>query len=184
MLFPQVDLDPRSIRVAMISECPPPDRSDYFYMSGSGAFFRTTKAAFQDAGVAIETYEDVTRMGIYLTTAIKCNKTGYLVSVKTIQECALRFLKPELEQFPNIGIIMCMGDFAIRAVNYIYKETFNIRPIPPGSTYKIRRQEHIHNGIRFFPSYTHTGDSFTIEKAKRQMIAEDIRTALSYLKSS
>lgn len=181
MLFPELDLDPRNIRIVMISECPPADRADYFYGSSAGAFFRTTRTAFRDAGAAIETYEDLTRMGIYLTTAIKCGKTGYLVSAKTIKECAVRFLQPELEQFPDIGMILCMGDFAIKAVNYIYKEKYGKSPIPAGSTYKIRRQEHIQNGIRFLPSYTHTGDSFDIEKVKRQMIAEDIRAALAYL---
>jgi len=183
MIFPQPDLDPRNIRIVMISECPPANRSDYFYESSSGAFFQTTKTAFHDAGVVIENYGDLTRKGIYLTTAIKCSKTGYLVSAKTIKECAFRFLKPELEQFPHIGMIMCMGDFAIKAVNYVYKEKYGKSPIPAGSTYKIRNQEYIQNGIRFLPSYTHTGASFNIEKVKRQMIAEDIRTALGYLKS-
>ncbi len=183
MIFPRPDLDPRDIRVVMISECPPADRSDYYYESGSGAFFQTTRTAFRDAGCAIETYEDLTRMGIYLTTAIKCGKRGYLVSAKTIRECALRFLKPELEQFPDIGMILCMGDFAIKAVNSVYKEKHGKSPIPSGSTYKIRKQEYIRNGVRFLPSYTHTGESFNIEKVKRQMIAEDIRTALDYLKA-
>ena len=183
MIVSQPDLDPRNIRIVMVSECPPADRQDYFYGSSSGAFFRTTRTAFSDAGAAIETFEDLTGMGIYLTTAIKCNKTGYLVSAKTIKECALRFLKPELEQFPNIGMILCMGDFAIKAVNYVYKEKCGKNPIPAGSTYKIRNQEYVQNNIRFLPSYTHTGDSFNIEKVKRQMIAEDIRTALAYLKS-
>lgn len=183
MIFPRPDLDPRNIRVVMVSECPPAKKLDFFYESCSGAFFQTTRMAFRDAGAAIETYEDLTRMGIYLTTAIKCNKTGYLVSAKTIKECALRFLKPELEQFPEVGMILCMGDFAIKAVNYVYKEKFGKSPIPAGSTYKLRTQEYVQDGIRFLPSYTHTGDSFNIEKVKRQMIAEDIRTALAYLKS-
>ncbi len=183
MIFPKPDLNPQKIRIVMVSECPPANRTDYFYESGSGAFFQTTKTAFRDAGAVIETYEDLARMGIYLTTAIKCNKTGYLVSAKTIKECALRFLKPELEQFPDIRMILCMGDFAIKAVNYVYKEKYGKSPIPAGSTYKIRKQEYSQNGIRFLPSYTHTGDSFNIEKVKRQMIAEDIQTALAYLKS-
>jgi len=183
MIFPQPDLDPGKIRIVMISECPPAEREDFFYGTSNGAFFRTTRMAFSDAGAAIETYDDLTRMGIYLTTAIKCGKTGYLVSAKTIKECAVRFLKPELEQFPHVGMILCMGDFAIKAVNYVYKEKYGKSPIPPGSTYKIRSQEYIQNGIRFLPSYTHTGDSFNIEKVKRQMIAEDIRTALAYLES-
>lgn len=82
MILPQPDLNPRNIRVVMISECPPADRSDHFYESSSGAFFQTTRTAFQDAGAAIETNEDLTGMGIYLTTALKCGKTGYLVSKK------------------------------------------------------------------------------------------------------
>lgn len=183
MMFPRVDPDPETIKIVMISECPPVARSDYFYEDNSGAFFQTTKTAFLDAGISINTYQDITGMGIYLTTAIKCNKTGYLVSARTIKECALRFLKTELGQFPNIAVIMCMGDFAIKAVNYIYKEKFHENPIISGSTYKIRKQEHILNGIRFLPSYTHTGESFNIEKVKRQMIAEDIKTALSYISS-
>ncbi|MNE84123.1 hypothetical protein D3C80_1809960 [compost metagenome] len=74
-----------------------------------------------------------------------------------------------------------MGDFAINAVNYIFKRRFGVRIIPSGSTYKIRNQEYIYNGIRFYPSYTQTGDSFNIEKSKRTMIAEDIRSAMEYL---
>ena len=73
-----------------------------------------------------------------------------------------------------------MGDFAIKAVNYIYKEQFKKQAIRSGSTYKIRNEEHILNNIRFFPSYTQTGDSFNIEQSKRRMIAEDIKKALSY----
>jgi len=38
------------------------------------------------------------------------------------------------------------------------------------------------NGIRVFPSDTHTGDSFNIEKSKRRMIAEDIKEALDYIR--
>ena len=166
----------------MISEAPSPIVSDYYYESISGSFFQTTQIAFQDAGITVNTYEDITSLGFYLTTAIKCCKTGYLVSAKTIKECSLRFLKTELMQLPNINIIMCMGDFAIKAVNYIYKNMYKKQPIKSGSTYKIRKEEHIFNNIRFIPSYTQTGKSFTIEKSKRRMIAEDIKTVMNYLK--
>ncbi len=76
-----------------------------------------------------------------------------------------------------------MGDFAVKAVNYICKEKNHTYPIPSGSTYKIRNQEHIQDGIRFLPSYTHTGENFGIEKVKRQMIAEDIKKPLEYVAS-
>ena len=176
-----MSINPETVEVVMVSECPPANKSDYFYENASGAFFQTTKTAFEDAGIVINEYKDLTDMGIYLTTAIKCCKKQYLVSAKTIKECALRFLRIELGQFPNVKVIMCMGDFAIKAINYIYKEEHNIRPIGAGSTYKIRNDKHVFNNIRFFPSYTQTGDSFSSEKSKRRMIAEDIEGALGYL---
>jgi uracil-DNA glycosylase len=184
IMFPKIKINPDNIKIVMISEAPPENHSDYFYESISGSFFQTTKMAFKDAGIIINNYEDLTSMGIYLTTAIKCHKIGYLVSAKTIKECSLKFLKIELAQLPNIKIIMCMGDFAIKAVNYIFKEKYGKHPIKSGSTYKIRNEEHVLNNIRFLPSYTHTGDSFNLEKSKRRMIAEDIKKALSYLKEN
>lgn len=182
IIFPRIKINPDIIRIVMISEAPPLNRSNYFYESISGSFFQTTKMAFKDAGIIINNYEDLTNIGFYLTTAIKCCKTGYLVSAKTIKECSLRFLKTELAQLPNIKIVMCMGDFAIKAVNYIYKEKYKKNPIKSGSTYKIRNEEHVLNKIRFLPSYTQTGDSFNIEKSKRKMIAEDIQKAVGYLR--
>ncbi len=180
IIFPRIKINPNIIRIVMISEAPPVNRSNYFYESISGSFFQTTRMAFKDAGIIVNNYEDLTSMGIYLTTAIKCCKIGYLVSAKTIKECSLRFLKTELAQLPNIKIIMCMGDFAIKAVNYIFEERYKRNPIKSGSTYKIRNEEYVFNNIRFLPSYTQTGDSFNIEKSKRKMIAEDIQKALSY----
>lgn len=166
IIFPKIEINPDIIKIIMISEAPTENPSDYFYESLSGSFFKTTQTAFKDAGIIINNYEDLTNMGIYLTTAIKCSKIGYLVSAKTIKECALRFLKFELTQFPNIKMIMCMGDFAIKA----------------GSIYKIRNEKHTLNNIIFLPSYTQTGESFNIEQSKRKMIAEDIKKAFKYLK--
>lgn len=183
MIFPQVTIDTNLIRLVMISEAPSVDSSNYFYKDTSASFFQTTMMAFQDAGVCIKDYKDLTDMGVYLTTAIKCCKKNYLVSMKTIKNCA-NILEMELSQFSNIKVIMCMGDFAIKAINSIYKRKSGIIPIRPGSTYKIRKEIFEANGIRFYPSYTQTGDSFNIEKIKRQMIAEDIENALNYIRNS
>ena len=181
IIFPEVNIDPDKVKLVMISESPPLDHSNYFYKSNSGSFFQTTKKAFQDAGIIANDYNDLTELGIYLTTAIKCSKKDYVVSSKTIKECS-KILEKELNQFPNIKVIMCMGDFAIKAINYIYKDKYKITPIKSGSTYKIRKEKHFYNNIRFFPSYTQTGDSFNLEKSKRRMIAEDIKRVLEYLK--
>jgi len=177
-----VQMDPECIRLIMISEAPSADLSNYFYKNISASFFQTTMSSFQDAGIEIKTWDDLTSMGIYLTTAIKCPKKDYLVSSRTIKNCAA-ILQKELSQFPDIRAVMCMGDFAIKAINHIYKVTAGIAPIKPGATYKIRKEIFELNGIRFFPSYTQTGDSFNIEKSKRRMIAEDIKTALSYVQA-
>ncbi len=180
MIYPQVAMDTKKIKLIMISEAAPENKENYFYKDTSAKFFQTTMLAFQDAGIDIKCYEDLTEMGIYLTTAIKCSKKDYLVSSQTIKNCS-KILELELLQFPNIKIIMCMGDFAIKAINYIYKSRTGTAPIKSGSTYKIRKEKHELNGIRFFPSYTQTGDSFNIEKVKRKMIAEDIRNAIDIL---
>jgi hypothetical protein len=37
--------------------------------------------------------------------------------------------------------------------------------------------------MKVFPSYVQAGPAFFIEKSKRRMIAEDIATALAYVRS-
>lgn len=163
----------------MISEALPKELSDYFYTTEKGAYFKTTQLALADAGYGVHSYEELTEKGIYLTTAIKCSKQGYLVSANTIKNCSF-LLENEIAPFQQVKAIMCMGDFAIKSVNYIFKRKQGVKVIPSGSTYKIRDQEYLFNGIRFYPSYTQTGDSFNIEKSKREMIAEDIKSAFAY----
>ena len=177
-IFPKVDLKPARIRLIMISEAPPIDRTQYFYESPSGSFFRTTQMAFADAGIPILSYVDLTRMGVYLTTAIKCSKKGYAVCSSTIKGCSL-LLEAEITQFPNIKVVMCMGDVAIKAINSIGKRSNGVNVIPTGSTYRIRDRTYEQGGIRYFPSYTQTGDSFDIEKVKRRMVSEDIKQAMA-----
>jgi uracil-DNA glycosylase len=87
MIYPAISIDTNLIKLVMISEAPSVDNSNYFYKDLSAAFFQTTKMAFFDAGIEINDYNDLTKMGIYLTTAIKCSKQDYLVSARTIRNC-------------------------------------------------------------------------------------------------
>ena len=174
------EIDPAAIKLVMISEAPTTDRDDFFYADLSGSFFRNTQTAFSDAGFAISDYSDLTRLGVYLTTAIKCSKRDYLVGADTLKACS-HILEQEMGQFPKVRVIMCMGNFAIKAVNHITKRTARTRAIPAGSTYKIRQGVFELDGVRYFPSYTQTGPSFNIEKSKRAMIAEDIGRAMECL---
>jgi uracil-DNA glycosylase len=76
---------------------------------------------------------------------------------------------------------MLMGDFAIKAVNYIAKRQLGKKVIPSGSTYKIRGKEYLFGDIRVFPSYLQAGKAYFIEQSKRQMIKEDLHHAIKIL---
>ena len=177
-IVPDVDLNTEKISVIMISEAAPESSADYYYSGGSPLFEQTTVQAFNDAGAAVTSMQDIIDIGVYCTTAVKCGKTGYGIKSGTIEECS-EILEKELALFPNIKVFMLMGDVAIKAINYIAKRAGEGRVIPAGSTYKIRGQEYFFRGRRAFPSYLQAGPSFFIEKSKRRMIAEDIIAALS-----
>ncbi|MCJ7606176.1 MAG: uracil-DNA glycosylase [Dehalococcoidales bacterium] len=175
---PDADMDPAAIRILMITEAPPNDTADYFYAPGNPFYLQTVMQAFRDAGAAVTTIRDILDMGIYITTAVKCGKTGYAISPQTIQRCS-RLLEEETGLFPNLKVFMLMGDVAIRMMNGIWKKQTGAKVIPAGSTYKIRGQAYYLGDKRVLPSYTPAGKNFLIEKSKRRMVAEDIRTALA-----
>ena len=165
----------------LISEAAPADPGDYYYAKGSPLFLQTTLQAFNDAGAKVSSLRDILALGVYLTTAVKCGKTGYGIKASTIEECS-SILRKEMAQFPNVGAFLLMGDVAIKAINCIAHEAGEQRVIPVGSTYKIRGHEYFFQGKRVFPSYVQAGPIFLIEKSKRKMIAEDIAAALGLVK--
>ncbi|MBT3362204.1 MAG: uracil-DNA glycosylase [Chloroflexi bacterium] len=167
----------------MIAEAAPVSPNDYFYAPGNPLFAQTSVLAFNDAGAKVRSMNDILDMGVYLTTAVKCGKTGYGIKAKSIEICS-HILEKELALFPNVKVIMLMGDAAIRSANYISKRLGEGRAIPAGPTYKTRCGKHFFRGMRAFPSYTHAGPSFFIEKSKRKMIAQDIGDALSIVAQS
>ena len=177
-LIPDIEVEPERIRAIMVSEAPPETASDYFYAQGNPFYLQTTVQAFNDAGFKISSIKDLLDLGVYITTAIKCAKTAYAISPETVENCCLRILDKELDLFPKTKNILFMGDTAIKALNCIAKRKTGKRIIPTGSTYKIRKNKYFYNQLRVFPSYLQTGKSYLIEKSKRKMIAEDIKTAL------
>lgn len=177
-MIPDVELAAEKVAIIMISEAAPADAGDYYYAEGEPLFEQTTVQAFNEAGVEVSSMDDIVNLGVYLTTAVKCGKTGYGIKAATIKACSY-ILAEELVLFPNVRAFMLMGDVAIKAVNYMAKRAGEGRVIPAGSTYKIRGGEYFFGGRRAFPSYLQAGPSFFIEKSKRRMIAEDIAAALS-----
>lgn len=175
---PAIDVDPAKVAIMLISEAAPANPGDYYYAGGESLFEQTTVQAFRDAGAQVSSVQDILGLGVYLTTAVKCGKTGYGIQTATIQTCSL-LLEKEIALFPNVRVFLLMGDVAIKAVNHVAKRAGEGRVIPAGSTYKIRGQEFFFRGRRAFPSYVQAGPSFFIEKSKRKAIAQDIAAALA-----
>lgn len=177
-VVPAVQVKPDDISIILISEAAPADPGDYYYAEGKPLFLHTTLQAFNDAGAEVSSLQDILALGVYLTTAVKCGKTGYGIKASTIRACS-SILGKEIALFPNVKALLLMGDVAIKAINCIAHEAGEDTVIPAGSTYKIRAQRYFFQGKRVFPSYLQAGPSFFIEKSKRRMIAEDIAAALS-----
>lgn len=177
-VIPEIDIQAEDISIVMISEAAPADPHDYYYAGGDPLFQQTTVQAFRDAGAEVSSIDDILKLGVYLTSAVKCGKIGYGIKAGTIRACSL-ILEKELSLFANLKAFLLMGDVAIKAINYIADRAGVGKVIPAGSTYKIRGQEYYFRGGRAFPSYLQAGPSFFIEKSKRKMIAEDIASALN-----
>jgi uracil-DNA glycosylase len=180
-VVPGVSVKPEAISVVLVSEAAPANPADYYYAAGKPLFEETTVTAFRDAGAHVASVKDILTLGVYLTTAVKCAKTGYGIAPATIRECSL-LLEKVLALFPNTKALLLMGGVAIKALNEIARRAGEKRPIPAGSTYKIRSQRHFFRGVRVFPSYLQAGPSLFIEKSRRRMIAEDIAAALQTAK--
>ena len=180
-ILPASDIDVNNIKILMIAEAPPENKADYFYAPGNPFYLQTTLQAFKDAGADVSSLQDIINLGIYITTAIKCGKTQYAISLESLKNCST-LLEQEVALFPNVKAFMLMGDVTIKMMNDIWKRQAGKKVIPAGSTYKIRKQAYYLGDKRVFPSYTPAGKNFLIEKSKRKMVAEDIREALKCLK--
>jgi uracil-DNA glycosylase len=176
-MVPPLDIDTAGIKMLMITEAPPPDKSDYFYTAGNPFYLQTVVQAFQEAGAQVKAMQDILDLGVYITTAIKCPKGVLTVSPDTINNCSA-LLEKEVALFPNIKAFFLGGDVAIKMMNGIWKKQTGKKVIPAGSTYKIRGEAYYFKDIRVIPSYTPAGKNFLIEKSKKAMVAEDIREAL------
>ena len=179
-LLPTGNIDTKKIKILMVTEAPPAEKSDYFYAPGNPAYLQTILQVFKDAGHNVANMQDILNLGVYITTAVKCGKTQYAVSPDTMNNCS-KLLEKEIALFPDIRVYMLIGDVAIKIMNNIWKKQTGKKVIPAGSTYKIRNQAYYLGEKRVFPSYTPAGQNFLIEKSKRKMVTEDVRGAMKCL---
>lgn len=175
LTFNDVIVEPEMIQAIMINEVIPIDSDDDFYGKLDSAYMSTTIPLFQKAGIDVNCIHDILNLGIYITNAVKTPKSEYAVSKESIEE-SLPALEHELHLFPNLKVIMLMGDVAKKAFNIISKKESGKNAVPSISTYKLRNTEIFYKGKRIIPSYIMTGQNILIEKSKFEMVAEDIAT--------
>lgn len=176
-----IEVDPLMIKAMMINEVVPSDASQDFYGAPDADYLKTTIPLFQGAGAEVQSIQDILQMGIYITNAVKTPKTAYVIEKNSIEN-SLPYLESELSLFPNLKVIMLMGDVAKKAFNIITKKTTKKNVIPAISTYKLRTTEIYYKGIRVMPSYIMTGGNILIEKSKATMATEDIAAMLEIIK--
>ena len=176
-----IEIDPLMIKAIMINEVVPSDALQDFYGAPDADYLKTTIPLFQGAGAEVKSVQDILQMGIYITNAVKTPKTEYVIEKNSIED-SLPYLEAELSLFPNVKVIMLMGDVAKKSFNMITKKATRKNVIPAVSTYKLRTTEIYYNGIRVMPSYIMTGGNILIEKSKVAMATEDIATMLEIIK--
>ena len=176
-----IDIDSLTIKAIMINEVVPSDPLQDFYGTPDADYLKTTLPLLQGAGTEVTSIQDILKMGIYITNAVKTPKTEYTIDKSSIEK-SLPYLEAEISLFPNIKVIMLMGDVAKKAFNLIAKKSIKKNVIPAVSTYKLRNSEIYYKDIRVMPSYIMTGGNILIEKSKVTMATEDIATMLKIIK--
>ena len=176
-----IDIDPLTIKAIMINEVVPADPLQDFYGTPDADYLKTTIPLLRGVGTEVACIQDILQKGIYLTNAVKTPKTEYAIDKSSIEN-SLPYLEAELSLFPDIKVIMLMGDVAKKAFNMITKKSTKKNVIPAVSTYKLRNSEIYYRGIRVMPSYIMTGGNILIEKSKVTMAAEDIAAMLQIIK--
>ena len=182
--FPDCDLDTKNIKAIMINEVVPKNPDDWFYSETGEAENRSNALGlFVGAGIPVHKMSDILDLGIYITSALKTPKEGYTADPEAIK-AQLPLLEAELALFPNLTLIMLMGDVAIKMVNMIAKAKIKKNACPTGAAGRRRHwadESFYWDGIRVFPSYIMTGKNLLIEPFKRDTIMEDIRRMMEII---
>jgi len=180
--FPDVGIETDLIKAIMINEVVPSNPADDFYGDNTQPdYLTTTLPLFAKAGFQVSSIEDIVTAGIYITNAVKVPKTDTAIPREMIEKC-VPVLEYEIGLFPNLKVIMLMGDVAKKAFNMITKAKTKKNAVPSISTYKLRDSELFYGDKRIFPSYIMTGGNILIEKSKVEMAAEDIQKMLTIIK--
>lgn len=177
--LPAQPIDPAAIRAVLINEIVAANPQDDFYSPlDDSDYLACARLLFETAGTPVARMEDITALGIYITSAVKLPKVHTTIPNETIQRY-IPLLTAELDLFPQLDAVMLMGDVAKKAFNAITKARTGKNVIPSGATYKLRANAYHLGDTRIFPSYIMTGKNIRIEKSKTEMAAADLRILLA-----
>jgi uracil-DNA glycosylase len=165
------------IRVMMVAAAPPADRTESVDPSADPLIRQETLDAFRAAGYDVANVDDIRKLGVYVTTAVKCPKLGFGLKPETVAACS-HMLETEIGIFPNLRSILLMGNTAIKAINEIAERQYGAAAIPTGSAYKVKAHEYHLGEISLFPSYPESGRNLSVEGDRNEVIAVDIRNAI------
>ena len=115
--FNDVDVIPENIKAVLINEVVPNDPENDFYGKQDGEYLSAVIRLFQNAGITVNTAEELLDLGIYITNAVKKPKSHTSVERSMIEE-SLPFLEKELALFPNVQVVVLMGDVAKKSSEY------------------------------------------------------------------
>lgn len=182
MTYPDVDIDVTKIKAIMINEVVASSIDDDFFGANAHPYYlQTTIPLFQEAGVCVNDMQDIVEKGIYITNVVRKPKIESAIETKDLLSY-VPYLEKELSLFPNVEVIMLMGDVAKKAFNFISKQHTKKNVIPSLSTYKLRNDQFFYQGIQVLPSYIMTGKNILIEKSKFQMASEDIAKMMDIIR--
>lgn len=180
MQISNLEVDPTLIKAILINEIVPSHPQLDFYGEMENDYVRSTISLFQKAGAHIDAIEDIVDLGIYITNAVKTPKMQTTIPNEQLEK-SIPILEKELALFPNVQVIMLMGDVAKKALNRITKKQLHRHVIPAISTYKLRNTPLYYKNVRIFPSYIMTGKNIMIEKSKVEMASQDIAAMLAMI---
>lgn len=179
--LPKYPIDCKNITCVMVSEVAASHPEDDFYGQNTNSpYLQNALGLLEKAGLSVKTMEELAQKGIYITNAVKKPKKETTIATDTIEHY-VPLLEKELSIFPNLKAIMLMGDVARKAFNSIAKKQTGKNALPSGSTYKIRHEEFIYQGIHLLPAYIMTGKNLLIEKSKVEMSVEEIQKMLQII---
>lgn len=94
--YPNIEIDAAAIKIVMINEIVANALVNDFYSPEERSFYmETTIPLFQQAGIDVQTIEDIVTLGIYITNAVKRPKTETAISTNQVKEF-LPLLEKEL----------------------------------------------------------------------------------------